>query len=150
MTRMGDIRRFSHTPGVHARWNGRERSTHAGGKELESSNEPERIANDGLPSLVVAGDVTARQEHGRTTNTRATIHGKTVDVEHEGTRSRENVRRRKRCPTFTGKRWTFRLPAFSCLCDERSVCCTEKAHAAARRIGARPPTVSNRSRSFSR
>jgi hypothetical protein len=36
---------------------------------------------------------------------------------------------RTRCQPFTGKRLTFRLTSFSVFCHERSVCCTEKAHA---------------------
>jgi hypothetical protein len=48
--------------------------------ERERSNEPERIANEWFTSLVVASDVTARQDHGMTTKTRAPVHGKTRDV----------------------------------------------------------------------
>jgi hypothetical protein len=49
-------------------------------KEMERSNEQERIENDWLTSLVVAGDVTDRQDHRMTTNTLATVHGTTLDV----------------------------------------------------------------------
>ena len=48
-----------------------------------------------------------------TTKTMATVHGKTLDVENDGHRSRENARRRKRWPPFTGKRLTFRLTLLS-------------------------------------
>jgi hypothetical protein len=53
-----------------------------GGKEIEGSNEQERIANDCFTSSVVAGDVTARQDHGRTMKTRSTVDVKTLDVEN--------------------------------------------------------------------
>ncbi len=62
-----------------------------GGKELEGSNEEERIENDCFTSRVVGGSVTARQDHRMTPQTMATVHGKTLDVENDGQRSRENV-----------------------------------------------------------
>jgi hypothetical protein len=48
--------------------------------ERERSNEQERIANECFRSLVVGGSVTARQDHGRTTKTMTTVHGKTLVV----------------------------------------------------------------------
>ncbi len=59
------------------------------------------------------------------------------------------------CSNLEGKIRSLRLiPSnlqviYHLLRDERSVCFTENAHAATRRIGASPTTVSNRSRSFS-
>ena len=50
------------------------------GKRSCVSNEQERSANEWFTSRGVAGDVTARQDGWRTTNTRSTVHGKTFDV----------------------------------------------------------------------
>jgi hypothetical protein len=75
----------------NARWNGRERFPHAGGNERERSNEQERIENGWFTSRGVGGSVTARQDHWMTPKTRATVHGKTLDVEHASNRSRETV-----------------------------------------------------------
>ncbi len=52
--------------------------------ERERSNEQERIENGWFTSRGVAGDVTDRQDGWRTTNTRATVHGKTFDVPFDG------------------------------------------------------------------
>jgi hypothetical protein len=49
-------------------------------KEMERSNEQERIENDWFTSLVVAGDVNDRQDGWMTTKTLATVHLKTFDV----------------------------------------------------------------------
>jgi hypothetical protein len=51
--------------------------------ERERSNE-ERIANGWFTSRGVGGSVTARQDGWRTTNTLATVHGKTFDVPFDG------------------------------------------------------------------
>jgi hypothetical protein len=51
------------------------------------------------------------------------------DNEHAGNRSRSNVLRRTRWQPFMGKRLTCRLTAFSVFWHERSVGCTEQAHA---------------------
>ena len=48
--------------------------------EMERSNDEVWIANDWFPSRGVGGFVTARQDHSMTTNTMATVHGKTLDV----------------------------------------------------------------------
>ena len=50
------------------------------GNERERSNELERIANDWFTSRGVVGNVTARQDGSRTTNTLATVDGKTFAV----------------------------------------------------------------------
>jgi hypothetical protein len=66
--------------GSFTEWKGRTISTQAGGNERERSNEPERIANEWFTSRGVAGHVKDRQDGWRTTNTRASVHGKTFDV----------------------------------------------------------------------
>src|SRR5512135_609333 len=82
-----------------------------GWKEIEGSNEQERIANDWFTSRGVGASVTARQDHRMTTKTMATVHGTTLDVENDGHRSCENARRRKRWPPFTGQRSTSKTMA---------------------------------------
>src|SRR5512135_3335688 len=70
------------------------------------------------------------------------------DNDNAGHRSRANALRRQRWQSFTGKRLTSRLTLLRLLCHERSVWFTEKTHAATRRRGASPTTVSTRSRRF--
>jgi hypothetical protein len=62
-----------------------------GWKEIEGSNEQERIENDWFTARGGAGDVTARQDHGMTTTTLATVHGQTLSVDNAGNRSRANA-----------------------------------------------------------
>ena len=47
---------------------------------MERSNEQERIENDCLPSSVLTGDVTDRQDHWMTTKTMANVYVTTLDV----------------------------------------------------------------------
>jgi hypothetical protein len=63
----------------------------ASGNEMERSNEQERIENEWFTSLVVGGCVPAREDQCMTPKTMATVHGKTLDVENDGHRSRENA-----------------------------------------------------------
>ncbi len=75
---------------MHGRRNGNVPPRH-GGKEIEGSKEEERIENDCFMSRVVGGSVTDRQDHRMTTKTMANVHVKTLDVENDGNRSRENA-----------------------------------------------------------